>query len=336
MDQRWSKNPKSVFFGRPFEDVQVHLDSLAKAFRMPQGAKVFLCPRSDLFHEQVPFDFIVQVYGVMSMLPGLTFQILTKRSERMRQFYRWLHETAQAAGMGEVAYCRKAYVGSAHKGVVSDVGPVTWPLGNVWVGVTAEDQSLLQRRLLDLLAVPAVVHWLSLEPLLSAVRLRSVVSPAYMLPAAELAMGPVAGSDEQLVKVDALAGVVKDLSGSVLGRINKVAWVVFGGERGARARPMLEDWAAGIVADCQAADVPVFLKQWGDWLPLSQMPTTMRGEFTVRDQHARVGKHRAGWLLDGQEHMQFPRQGAAGMVVERRGRALERIQRTEQAHECAH
>jgi protein gp37 len=161
---------------------------------------------------------------------------------------------------------------------------------NVWLGTTAENQQEAERRIPHLLAVPARLRFLSCEPLLGPVDLGSVA--------------PLARPDEP-----------------------RIHWVITGGESGRSARPMHPDWARNLRDQCQAAGVPFFFKQWGDWLPCV---TDHDGERTVcfptaadaqvfHDENARgrimqaqgeefwqVGKKRAGATLDGREWREVP------------------------------
>jgi protein gp37 len=119
------------FWGdRPFTDVQVHEDRLDQPRRWRKGRMVFVNSMSDLFHEDVPTDFISRVFKVMGECPQHTFQLLTKRAERLAQI--------------------------AHN--------LPWA-SNVWMGVSVEDSRVISR--IDLLRnVPAAVRFLSLEPLI--------------------------------------------------------------------------------------------------------------------------------------------------------------------------
>jgi protein gp37 len=110
--------------------------------------RIFVCDMGDLFHEGVEDEWILQVWGIMAGSPQHTFQILTKRAERMRQ---WL-----AKFMAEVRE-----TGSTEKDPV--------PLQNVWLGVSVENQHFADERIPLLLATPAAVRWISCEPLLGPV-----------------------------------------------------------------------------------------------------------------------------------------------------------------------
>lgn len=125
-----------------------------------------------------------------------------------------------------------------------------WPWPNVWIGATITSQAEADREIPKLLAVPAAKRFLSLEPLL----------------------GPV-----DLVKAKAVRSMCKTCAsgqsqGCIIGQPGPfVDWVIVGGESGPNARPMHPDWARSLRDQCQAAGVPFLFKQWGEWLPVSQM-----------------------------------------------------------------
>lgn len=150
VETRWSKNPKSVWYGRPFNDVRCHPEALAGA-RSPltwkRPRRIFVCPRADLFHEAVPAQFIADVFGVMAACPQHTFLVLTKRAKRM-QFLLW--------------------------------SELDWkPLPNVQIGVSVEDQAAADERVPLLLQTPAAVRWISAEPLLGPIDLRNYLRPMF-------------------------------------------------------------------------------------------------------------------------------------------------------------
>ena len=140
---RLSKNPKSPYFGRAFTDVRCHPDRLDQPLRWRDPRRIFVNSMSDLFHESVPDRFIDDVFSYMWLAKRHTFQILTKRPERMRE-----------------------YVSS--RGISS-----SWdgPLQNVWLGVSVENQATADERIPILLQTPSAVRFLSVEPLLEGIAL---------------------------------------------------------------------------------------------------------------------------------------------------------------------
>ncbi|MEM1183675.1 MAG: phage Gp37/Gp68 family protein [Planctomycetota bacterium] len=211
---------------RPVFNGTVNLveDKLTDPLRWRKPRMVFVNSMSDLFHEAVPFEVIDRVFAVMALCPQHTFQILTKRPERMRAYL-----VAQEHGLRD-------RIGMAAQTVVSEddwpsawgeVDSAGWPLPNVWLGTSVENQSAARVRIPHLLGCPAVVRFLSCEPLLGPVDLR---------------LGR---------------------KGDMRCRAPYLHWVIAGGESGPGARPMDPDWARSLRDQCVDAGVPFFFKQWG-------------------------------------------------------------------------
>jgi protein gp37 len=227
--------------------------------------RIFVCDMGDLFHEKVHDEWIDQVFAMMVDCPQHTFQILTKRAERMRD------------------YLRKVSVDQILQHV-RGLGTLAWPLPNVWCGVSVENQHFADERIPLLLETPAVVRWISAEPLL----------------------GPVDLGDRR---------IPNGLLASYLCGGRGLNWVVCGGESGPNARAMHPDWARSLRDQCQAAGVPFFLKQWGEWAGGNSFVGPVR---ETRELHGtrldepyttvfRVGKKKAGRRLDGREWSEFPK-----------------------------
>lgn len=242
---------------------------------------------SDLFHEEVPFEFIQDVFDVMVKAWWHTFQILTKRPERMKNFMeRFMaqrREYAETLKDNEIR--RQAREWAAH------------PPKNIWLGVSVENQKAADERIPYLLETPAAVRFLSCEPLLGPVDLTNYLPYSYQ------------ATDEWGAFTD-----VYDQPG--------VDWVIVGGESGPGARPMHPDWVRSIRDQCQEAGVPFFFKQWGSWFPLGQKSNGWNGISKYRNDEwpfqpmYRIGKQLAGRLLDGREWNEMPEvlmlQGSTG------------------------
>lgn len=231
--------------------VRLHPDRLDWPLRKRswRGKRVFVCSLADLFHDDVPDEYIARVFAVMALTPEVTYQVLTKRPARMRAL---LTSGAFADLLGDTLGMM------LFEQRISDYD-VTFPLPNVWLGVTVEDQERADQRIPILLETPAAIRWLSCEPLL----------------------GPV--------DLDATGMDVTGTSG-LESRPPAVDWVVAGGESGPGARPMHPDWARSLRDQCEAAGVPYLFKQWGEHDSTGK----------------RVGKKRAGRLLDGVQHDGYP------------------------------
>ena len=268
----------------PFK-VTLHPDRLEEPMRWRKPSMVFVCSMGDLFHDDVPFDFIDRVFKRINGSPQHDFLILTKRTERMREYFarsmKFLCAACQGTGC---SYCL-------------DHGYQNWemkPYSNVWLGVTAENQEMADKRIPILLQIPAAVRFVSVEPML----------------------GPV-----DLLSEDYLGGCINceiclDSPEKCINRVNnlKLDWVICGGETGPDARPMHPDWVRGLRDQCQSAGVPFFFKQWGEYIHASQTPDNMTNYdpeyFYDREWppgFARVGKKIAGRLLDGCEWNEMPK-----------------------------
>jgi protein gp37 len=284
-------------------DVRMVFQALQIPWRWSKGRKIFVDSMSDLFHPLVPFEYIAAVFHVMAVTTRHTYQVLTKRPERMLAFFQWLKaEVESVDGFDETDVIYDAAHGlpeikalpweaaTTSRGGYDNCGP-GWPYKNVWLGVSVENQETADERIPLLLQCPAAVRWISAEPLL----------------------GPIDLTGEYL----------RDRCGGVYPftlprehrttRLDLLDWVVAGGESGPGARPMHPDWARSLRDQCAAAGVPFLFKQWGNWLPPPFTATctpTNRGIPYVQlsdGQHMfNVGKKAAGRLLDGVQHDGYP------------------------------
>ena len=222
-------------------------DALEQPFHWRKARRVFVNSMSDLFHPDVPDEFIARVWAVMSLAAWHTYQILTKRPERMqallsdRAFRRQVVDAAGAMIEGDFAW-------RAHP------APWRWPLSNIWLGVSVEDQAAADQRVPLLLQTPAAVRFVSAEPLLGPVDLTSLLCGDIF-------------DGEGAPYYDALAGFSYWPSGDFGIHGPALNWVIVGGESGPHARPMDPLWAKSLRDQCQAAGVPYFFKQWGEYRP---------------------------------------------------------------------
>jgi protein gp37 len=183
--------------------------------------RVFVNSMSDLFHEDVPFEFIHDVLAIPALCPQHTCQILTKRPERAAKYYDWVREHHWANGATFFPFAAAPTTATDAQCEALRRG-FRWPLLNVWLGTSIENQATADERSVHLRKCPATVLWYSVEPLL----------------------GPI----------DHLP-------------LDGIGWCVVGGESGPKARPMHPVWVRSIRNKCQAAGVPFFFKQWGEWAP---------------------------------------------------------------------
>ncbi len=196
--------------------------------------RVFVNSMSDLWHAGVPDQFIADVFAVMALAPQHTFMVLTKRPRRMAELMqKGAEENSQFRTM-----IRRAGWALAPKLCDREGSWPGWPLPNVWLGVSVEDQEAAYR--VDWLAqTPSAVRFLSCEPLLGPVDLTPWLFPV------------------RDIEVDAGGRMAAGLGGSL------VDWVIAGGESGPGFRPIEPDWVRDLRDQCVLARVPFFFKQWG-------------------------------------------------------------------------
>jgi protein gp37 len=222
---------EQVVNGEGWARVQLVPEALEDPLHWERSRTVFVVSMGDLFHEDVPDEYIDRIFHVMARARHHTFLVLTKRPARMRV---WM--TRQTMENGE--------------GGLNE--------GNVWLGVTAENQEALDERVLELLQCPAPVHFVSIEPMLGPVNLRAL---------------PYHGDTSYYL--DVLRGTyTTDPRGGYGTSFNfglcsmaPLDWVIAGGETGPGARPMDPDWVMSLKDQCVAAGAPFFFKRWGDYTP---------------------------------------------------------------------
>ena len=292
-------------------------DVLTKPLRWRKPRRIFVNSMSDLFHEDVPDAWIDRVFAVAALSARHQLQVLTKRLGRMRDYL--------SSPNREVAVMRAAYDIRRREGACG-LEYIDWPLPNVWLGVSVEDQRRADERIPELLATPAAVRWVSAEPLLGPVDLSPFLFIVTHADDAALACGC---SDEPLPFNDPATTDPADIA------TPRLDWVVAGGESGPGARPMHPDWARALRDQCAAAAVPFLFKQWGEWAPHRPQPggdlggdvragrvqivhpsgrshvevsqaTGGRSTEPGSRYMALVGKAAAGRLLDGVLHDGFP------------------------------
>lgn len=211
--------------------VRLHEPSLDLPLRWRKPRRIFVNPMSDLFHEGVPEEAIDQVFAVMALTPRHTYQVLTKRPERMLSYLRQVEDErdmqrweSAAREMGRTMVFEGDWVGPE------------WPPRNIWLLVSVENQATADERIPPLLQTPAAVRGVSVEPLLGPVDLESIPQP-----------------------------IDWPTPGIAWCEFRDIDWVICGGESGPGARPMKPSWARDLRDQCQAAGVPFFFKQWGGW-----------------------------------------------------------------------
>jgi protein gp37 len=219
------------------------------SWRKPQ--RIFVNSMSDLFHEGVSGPQIAAVFGIMAAASQHTFQVLTKRPERARDFDSARLRTTR----GNPAEARRALketslgktLGGLGAGAVQQLASLAqWPLPNVWLGVSVEDQQTADKRIPLLLECPAALRWVSYEPALGPIDFRRFLEPIQKSRAITASM------------VSAGFDVILEPCG-----LRYPQWIVCGGESGPGARPFDLAWARTTIEQCRAAGVPAFFKQGG-------------------------------------------------------------------------
>lgn len=279
----------------------------------------FVNSMGDLFHENVPDEWIDRAFAIMALTPQHTYQILTKRADRMQAYLANDDSIRRMIVSIEGLRVDKSAVGPLPH---LSPGARWFPLANVWLGVSVEDQTRADERIPHLLATPAAIRFVSAEPLLGPVQFSH--------------MDVENTAPTGFYVINALTGRNSDM-GRPCPDVPRLDWVICGGESGPGARPMHPDWARSLRDQCAAAGVPYFFKQWGAWLPWESASAPMwesqAGE--EQDKHTlfptdfdpdphwddgigflkngeghaafqRVGKKRSGRLLDGRIHDGMP------------------------------
>lgn len=215
---------------------------LDQPMRWSKSRRIFVNSMSDVFHEEVSDETIALLFCAMAVAPQHVYQLLTKRSRRMREWFAKVEEGKEKHPQLPMARLMEMAMAHTHprsptidskdpiQRVLTwyarhSVHEVSWPLKSVWLGVSAEDATTADERVHDLDYCSAEVKWVSYEP----------------------ALGPVAS----------WAGLTGQDGPP------QIDWVVVGGESGKAARPFNLDWARRTIEDGKRHGYPVFVKQLG-------------------------------------------------------------------------
>lgn len=272
---------------QPFSQVTLHSERLDAPLHRRKPARIGVAFMGDIFHDSVPTGFIEDVFAVMALAPQHTFLLLTKRPKRAHRFLAELCYPSRRQRVRD----RMQYPDWLPRGKLFPRDSAAWPLPNVWLGVSVEDQMTFQQRWGILRKVPAAKRLISFEPLL----------------------GPI----------DTQSEFWEDL-----GEFVWPDWCIVGGESGSSARPLHPDWVRSVRDQCQAAGVPFYFKQWGEWLPSLDIPSSHADTYCSKRRGSkhesevvgdelmiRVGKKAAGRLLDGREWLEMPCSERMGETV---------------------
>jgi protein gp37 len=315
--------------GLPFKpghrkDIELFLDEnmLTQPLRWKKPRTIFVGSMTDLFADFVPDEMLDEIFATIGACDdkglGHIFQLLTKRSGRLLVYMR-----------------DRAHKAWNRRRLASE----QFPPRNVWLGVSAERQDEADARIPHLLAAPAAVRFVSIEPMLGPINLE----PWLPWPAAA---GEVAGKAWGCQQCDGGGdcdcpgrkacyledeGPLDADGAPAWLRVERLTidWIIVGGESGRQARAMHPDWARSLRDQCKAAGVPFFFKQWGEWAPSTPeqaagnprsgwcaaraYPRVCKAEELYPESGAafveHVGKARAGRMLDGELHDDLPNKG---------------------------
>lgn len=257
--------------------------------RKLSGKRVFIGDMTDVFGEWVPFELLDRLFAVFALRPDVTFQILTKRPERMSEYLmgplnRWegVHEALDrlCSTLDDGTVPAKLDPLNGRKFIVpralwakAPAFPtgLQWPLPNVWLGASCEDQAAADERIHHLCTIDAVVRFISCEPLLGPIRLQHGFE-----------FDGKGGMRER--------GYLRSPGSRC------IHWVIVGGESGPGARPCNVEWVRSLIAQCRSAGVACFVKQLGS---NARGPTKVADSngprLTLRD---RKGGNTAEWPTD--------------------------------------
>jgi protein gp37 len=224
--------------------VKCHNIELVKPFSWRKPRRIFVNSMSDTFHKDVPFEFVDKIFAVMALNPQHTFQVLTKRPDRMAEY---------------LSRNRCDFVWDEAMRRTSDVVSGDWPLPNVWLGTSCEDQQRADERIPHLLKCPAAIRFLSLEPLLGPITLPTDNLRGYSVHEAHAYHCEANHGGECDHKNCPVPEQEQEPS---------IDWIIVGGESGGEARPCAVEWVRDIVKQCAAASVPCFVKQMGKSLDM--------------------------------------------------------------------
>lgn len=246
--------------------VRLSETALLQPLRWRAPRVIFWNAHGDPFHPAVPFAWVDRMFAVSALTPQHKHLVLTKRPGRMREY---LTAPLVSERIGEMAFdIASTQFSRDYAEQVNLAGELDhWPLRNVWLGTSAEDQARLNERAVDLLNMPEGFElFLSLEPLLGPVD-----------PTRICLVPQVSGSLRAGIHIDALRGRYVESGRDYIGEwdVNgpypegmprrKIAGVIVGGESGPGARPMHPIWARSLRDQCAEAGTDFHFKQWGEW-----------------------------------------------------------------------
>lgn len=244
--------------------VEISLDHkvLAKPLHWRKGRKIFPCSMTDIFEDWVSGEWLDRIFAVMALTPQHTYMVLTKRAERMCRYFTTgrTFNILAADGTARVkTVARQETIAIIARGMNIDGARASmvefhdWPLPNVWLFVSVEDQDAANERVPWLLDTPAAVRGVSYEPALGPVNFRGT------------GYGPdwLAGWDTEAVHAHDCYGEWRNCPEAQQYQTPRVDCMIVGGESGPNARPFKIEWARDVREQCKQAGTKFYLKQLG-------------------------------------------------------------------------
>lgn len=226
------------------KDIEIFLDRemLLAPLRWKSPRRIFVCSMTDAFADFVKDEWLDKIFAVMALCPQHTFQVLTKRGERMRDYCHGLQQEELDESIEAIMPFTMARV------IHRPLGSPALPLRNVWLGVSCERQQEADERIPLLLQTPAAVRFISAEPLLGLIDLQTIMVAS--------CHSEFPNGEPALANLD---------------------WVIVGGESGGHdARPFKIEWADEIIEQCRDANVACFVKQLGSFPTSDGYPLELR------------------------------------------------------------
>lgn len=341
-NNRLDGNPKTPHYagttekvnGNPVWTGKVSLASEKTLFKPLSWSKprsIFVNSMGDLFHEDVPDEWIDQVLAAMLCAQSANhiFIILTKRAQRMHDYFNELKTSGRW-----LMFEHPKWGGYIFDAAIAQYKAMT---SRIWLGVSTEDQATANERIPYLLNTPAAVRFVSCEPLLGEINLEPWL--AWPVPSVETNLEswgceccdvPCDCPNDKAVYI--CDEGPRDEYGCpewMHCERQVLDWVIAGGESGPNSRPMHPDWARSLRDQCQAANVPFFFKQWGEWVSVydrdiddpdwrntpkaknnKERYINLEGGHGFHGERVcfikKTGKKKSGHLLDGVEHFNWP------------------------------
>lgn len=255
------------FNDTPFNEIVLHPDRLIEPIKTRKPTLVFVGSMTDIFHDDIPTEWIDEIFHSMMRSYQVTFQILTKRPQRMKEYIDGLLEDGidriittnlmPPLTHSEIGFVRswhktldwqgKTFEEESYQFLYGNHGvDIKHPFHNIWFGVTAENQIEVDKRIPILLDTKVTNRFLSIEPLIDEVDISKYLD------------------EKQLLNISSM-NTKKSL-------FNKIDWVIAGGETGAKSktRNMNPLWVDKIYNDCKKNNTNFFFKQWGNSKPINK------------------------------------------------------------------